>query len=295
MKLTPLTDRVPKLIACAVMLAIASATAAEQGTTVSPQVLVRQTVENEIKSGSGDLKFMFRDHKETVHGSQTKLIVETSEGAAGMLVAIDGAPLTPGQRRAEFARLDRLVHNPEELRRKQRAEREDADRTLRIVKALPDAFLYFRDGSEVGRDGTGTPGQGLVRLEFHPNPKYSPPSRAEQVLTGMQGYMLIDENRHRLALIDGKLFKDVSFGWGILGHLDKGGHFLVQQASVENGDWEITRMDLSFRGRELLFKRLTIESNEVFSDFHSVPSNLTFAQAVELLKKQSAELASTRQ
>ena len=47
-------------------------------------------------------------------------------------------------------------------------------------------------------------------------------------------------------------------------------------------------MQLSFTGKVLLSKKLSIHSNDMFSDFHSVPGNLTFAQGVELLKKEAA-------
>ena len=132
-----------------------------------------------------------------------------------------------------------------------------------------------------------------MRLKFHPDPDYDPPSRTEQVLTGMQGTILIDAQKDRIAEIDGTLFKDVSFGWGILGHLDKGGHFLVTQGDVGDNSWAITHMSLSFTGKVLLFKGLNIKSDEVYSDFRSVPSGLTFAQGLDLLKKQETMLAET--
>ena len=88
---------------------------------------------------------------------------------------------------------------------------------------MPSAFIYEYAGIETGQPGIGKPGDELVRLTFRPNLKYDPPTRIEQVLTGMRGYVLIDANRNRLAKIDGVLYKDVSFGWGILGHLDRGG------------------------------------------------------------------------
>jgi len=292
-----LTGMRSKLANLATILAITSAVlvCAEQVASESPIELVRQTIENEIRSNNGGAKFIFKDYRETPRGSQTKLIAETKEGTAGLLVALDGKPLSPEQRQAEEARLDFLVHNPAELKRKQKAEREDSDRTTRIIRALPDAFLYQRDGSETGSEGLGKRGDELVRLSFKPNPKYIPPTRTEQVLTGMSGYILIDANLHRIAKIDGTLFKEVGFGWGILGHLDKGGRFLVQQGTVGDDRWEVTRMDLSFTGRELLFKKLVIKSQETFSDFRPAPSNLTFAQAVELLRKQQAELAENHQ
>jgi len=261
----------------------------------SPVELVRRTVQRETAPGNSNVRAMFLDRKETPHGSQTKLIVETRDGMAGMLVAINDKPLTPEQRQGEEARLSELANNPEALKKKQKSEKEDAERETRIMKALPDAFLYEPDGTTGGNQTIGKAGDQLVRLKFRPNPKYTPPSHVEQVLTGMQGYLLIDADQHRIAKIDGTLTKEVGFGWGILGHLDRGGHFLVEQAEVIQGDWEVTHMSLSFTGKELLFKSLNIRSDEVFSDFRPAPSNLNFAQGVELLKKQEAELAENRQ
>jgi hypothetical protein len=66
---------------------------------------------------------------------------------------------------------------------------------------------------------------------------------------------------------------------------------VVEQADVGNNHWEISRMDLAFTGKVLFFKSLNIKSTETYSDFRPVPENLTFAQGVELLKKQEAEMA----
>lgn len=259
------------------------------GQQESPADLVRKTVQNEVSASTSGAKFMFQDRKESAAGSQTKLMVETREAMAGMVIALNGRPLGPRQRQDEEARIDRFVRNAGELKKKQKQEKEDSERVMRIVRALPDAFLYERDGSEAGTEHTGKTGDQLVRLKFRPNPDYDPPSQVERVLTGMQGVLLVDENKHRIAKIDGTLFKDVGFGWGILGHLDRGGHFLVQQGDMGHGSWEITRMELAFTGKVLFFKSIAIKSTETYSDFHEVPSNLTFAQGVELLKKHIAE------
>jgi len=281
-------------IALLVMVSAVFAFSADQPSE-SPVELVRRTVQQEIAPGNGNARATFVDRKETPRGSQTKLIVETREGMAGMLIAINDKPLTQEQRGAEEARLSELANNPEALKKKQKSEKEDAERESRIMKALPDAFLYEPDVTTVGTQTIGKAGDQLVRLKFRPNPKYTPPSHVEQVLTGMQGYLLIDASQHRIARIDGTLTKEVGFGWGILGHLDRGGHFLVEQAEVIPGDWELTHMSLGFTGKELLFKSLNIRSDEVFSNFRPAPSNLNFAQGVELLKKQEAELAENRQ
>jgi hypothetical protein len=261
----------------------------------APVELVRKTVQTEIAAGNSDVKVMFVDRKESPRGSQTKLMVETRQGMAGMTVAYNDTPLTPEQRQAEEARLAGLVNSPEQLEKKQEKEKEDAGRVTRIMKALPDAFLYEPNGTEKGSQEVGKLGAELVRLKFRPNPNYVPPSHVEQVLTGMQGYLLIDSKQHRIAKIDGTLIKEVGFGWGILGHLDQGGHFLVVQGEVVPGTWEITRMSLGFTGRVLLFKSLNIKSDETFNNFRAAPANLSFAQGVDLLKKHEAELAKTQQ
>jgi hypothetical protein len=153
----------------------------------SPVELVRSAVAHEVAAANdSSTKHMFRSHKQTLQGSQTRLYVETQEAMAGMTIAYNDQPLTPEQIQGEKSRLADLAANPEQLRRKHSQEQETADRTLRIVKALPDAFLYDYDGEEKGTTDLGKDGAPLVRLKFRPNPEYRPPSHVEDVLTGMQ-------------------------------------------------------------------------------------------------------------
>jgi hypothetical protein len=262
---------------------------AEDPANVAPADIVRRAVHNEIASNQrSGMHFRFKDEKRTPQLSQTKLMVETRDATAGLLIMQNGQPLTPQQRREEEARLANYVQSPQDLRKKKKQEKEDTEHTERILRALPDAFLYQRDGTEPGRQGLGAPGDELVRLNFRPNPDYNPPSHVEQVLTGMSGNLLIDTAQNRIAEINGTLSKEVEFGWGILGHLDPGGRFLVQQADVGEHQWEVTHMQLSFTGKVLFVKKISMHSNDTFSDFHSVPGDLTFAQGVELLKKEAA-------
>jgi hypothetical protein len=283
-------------LACSVGLMVWALPCTAAESPQAPVELVRKAVQSEISSNSGQgPHYMFTDRKQTAHISQTKLIVETRDATAGMVIEQNGRPLSLKEKQAEEARLENYVQNPDELSKKRKQEKEDADRTSRILRALPDAFLYESDGTQAGSESIGRPGAQLVRLKFRPNPNYSPPTRVEQVLTGMSGHLLIDTKENHIAEIDGTLQKDVGFGWGILGHLDRGGKFLVQQADVGDQHWEVTRMELSFTGRILLFKRLTIRSRDVFSGFHPVPGDLTFAQGVELLKKEADQKQSSEE
>jgi len=287
------------LTACA-MAALTAATtiSAQESKTpeVSPAELVRATVAKEVEAANHpEILHMFRSHKKTPRGSQTRLYVETRDALAAMLIAINDQPLTAQQQKAEADHLAWLMNTPEQLRKKRAREKEDEERTLRIVKALPDAFRYEYAGTEAGTTGLGETGSPLVKLKFTPNPAYSPPSRVEQVLEGMQGDLLIDTRARRIARIDGTLFREVTFGWGIIGRLDKGGHFLVQQADLGLGDgvWGITELNLNITGKILLFKSVSMISDERLSDFRKMPENLTFAQGVEMLKAEQDKLAHT--
>jgi hypothetical protein len=278
------------------ILLLAAASFAGQSATAPPYRdpldLVRKAAQSEITAANDDTaRFLFRGTKTTPQGSTTRLYVETKEATAGLVVAYNGKPLTPQQRQEEEARVERFIIHPEELKKKREQERASDERTLRIMRALPDAFLFEYAGEETGSAGIGRAGAPLVKLKFQPNPRYEPPSRVEEVLTGMQGYVLLDAVRCRIASIDGTLFRPVGFGWGILGHLDRGGRFLVQQQEVGDNLWEISSMTLSFTGKILLLKNLNISSTEVFSGFKRVPSDLTFAQALELLKKEESTLS----
>jgi hypothetical protein len=276
------------------VLTAVSAFAGQLAPPPAPSELVRQAVENEMAAAKQGPNYMFRERRQTLHTLQTKLMVQTEDCMAGILVAVDDRPLRPDERKADDERVERFLKNPEELRKKKKQESEDQERVHRIISALPLAFLYQYDGTGIGKSGVGRVGHELVRLQFRPNPTYAPPSRVEQVLTGMTGFMLIDPEVRRLASIDGTLTKEVGFGWGILGHLDRGGHFLVEQADVDNGHWDITRMELSFTGKVLLFKSIDFKTEQTYSNFHPVPSGLTFAQGLELLRKQESALADNR-
>jgi hypothetical protein len=291
----PTVARTCARTAAFLLLTTASLAAQSQSMTVSsyhdPAELMRKAVQNEIKASQDDsAHFLFRGIKTTPQGSTTRLYVETKEATAGLVVAYNGKSLTPEQRQAEEARVERFIRNPEELRKKREQEHEYAERTLRIIRAMPNAFVFEYAGEEEGRDGIGRAGDPLVKLNFRPNPNYQPPSHVEDVLTGMQGYVLVDAASYRLASIDGTLFKEVGFGWGILGHLDRGGRFLVQQQEVGDNLWEVSSMTLKFTGKILLLKSLNISSTEIFSGFKRVAPDLTFAQALDLLKKEEASV-----
>jgi len=270
---------------------LAAVTAQQAPPAATPQVpaqeLVRRAIANEEKASQQHVRLLYRLRTETPKaGAITKELVETNEGVVARLIAVSDKPPTAEQRQTDDERLQRLASDPQTRTAKRKQQKEDEERTTRMVKALPDAFLYEYDGFEPGKNR-----QQLIRLKFKPNPKYEAPNRELQVYYGMEGSMLIDPTEERLVKIQARLFKGVNFGWGILGHLDPGGQFEVEQSRVGGDRWEVTDMRLRFTGKVLLFKSLNINEHESAFDYRRAPDDLNFAQGIEFLKKQPDYLA----
>ena len=131
----------------------------------------------------------------------------------------------------------------------------------------------------------------LTRLAFLPNPRYSPPTRELTVYHAMKGKIWVDGNARRLAMIEGQLMEDVNFGWGLLGHLDKGGTFKVVQKNVGENHWDTVLLDLNMQGRAVIFKTLTVKQKQILSDFKRVRDDLSISQAYDLLQQKDRAVA----
>jgi len=280
-------ELIRRALAAAVLLFFGVVPArAQQKLDIDPLELVRQASRNEIRASNVQHYAMFRDTIEYKDHSVAREIVRTPEGGLTATLLVNGRPLTADERKKDNDKLTKFANDPDARRRRRQATKADDKRAELMLTSLPDAFLY----TYVGTDN-GPRGEPLVHLKFRPNPNFSPPNHETAVYQGMQGDLIIDREAMRIARIDGTLFKDVDFGWGILGKLYKGGKFIIVQRDVGGGDWEEVEETLHFNGKILMIKSLTIWSRETMTDFHPVPPNLTTAQALNLLHKSAEATA----
>lgn len=244
--------------------------------------VVRNVVANELKQEELDRShYLFKLKKVTPKGTKLQEIVQTEGGNVARTLLINGLPLTTDQKQAEEQKVTKLLHDPDEQKKRLKEEKEDEDRAQIMVRALPNAFFF----QEIGRDGD------IVKLRFEPDPNYKPQSREESVYTGMAGELWLNVSQRRLRKIDAHLFHDVDFGWGILGRLYKGGGFVVEQQQVDGTHWDTTAMTLNLTGKALMFKSLIYKEEEYETDFRRLPDHITLTEGVELLKKDSLEVA----
>ena len=258
----------------------------QQKSDLDPIALVRAAAKNEIRANDIEQYYMFRDSTEYKDHSIVKEIVRTPQGGLSTTLLLNGRPLSAEERQKEDDKLRKFANDPDARRKRRESSKADDQRAELMLTSLPDAFLYTYVGTDHGPRG-----EEIVHLTFRPNPNFNPPNHETAVYQGMQGDMLIDRHAMRIAKIDGTLFKDVDFGWGILGKLYKGGKFRIVQRDVGGGHWEEVEETLNFYGKILLIKSLTIWSTETMTDFRPISPNLTTAQALDLLHKSAETVA----
>ena len=262
----------------AITIALLSPALARPGDAAEPTAndLLRQAVANEKIAGREDY-YAWMDRLQKPRGAVTKLMVSTPQGILAKVVAFNERSLTPDERRQDDARIDRL-RDPEMMREKARKQHDDQQHIERVLYALADAFHCEYAAANDDRN---------LRLECSPNPKFSPPNYESQVLQGMTAVILIDREDKRISRIEGTLFKEVTFGWGFLARLQRG-NIEIAQSKVSGKHWGITRMQLRFEGRLVVFKSLNIEETETAWDYRPVP-RMSVAQALEFLRSYPAK------
>ena len=259
------------------------AAAAQNNAVEKPNAeLVKRALATELRNArNAQHPMRYRLRKATPRLSSTKEMFETKDGAVARLVEINDAPLSKLDEQKEQARLDALLRDPDSQMRRKQNQENDARRVIKVLRALPKAFIYQYAGEGVGPTGT------VEKFSFKPNPGFDSQDLETQALTEMTGEIWIDPVQERVARLEGHLEDDVDFGWGILGRLYKGGWIVIEQAEVSPNQWRIVRIQLRMNGR-LLFSNKTFDTLQEQTHFTPVPVGLGYVQAIHLLRSASS-------
>jgi len=196
-------------------------------------------------------------------------VVETPDGQLRRLVEEDGKPLNPDRTAEEDRHIAALVADPDALRDADADRRADEARLEKILDILPKVFLFNADGMQ----------DDCVRIAFRPNPAFTPSSYDERIVHGLAGTILVRIPAERLCGIEGHLIDRVSFGFGILGHIEKDSRFRVTRTPVTATDWKSTRIEVHLDGKILLLKSISRDQDAHHSGAEPLPLHLSLAQA----------------
>src|SRR6478609_11740538 len=267
---------------CSASLALALAQSHTPASETQPSLpqdatqYARDIIQHQLQAEAADhTHWRYRIHREDEKGSQDRDVIDTKEGQIARTLLINGQPLTADQRAADEARMKKLVEDAGERAKRDKRAKDDEEKGTQMLEAIPDAFIFKYEGAENGQ----------VRLSFFPNPHYIAPTRELQVFRSLSGTMWIDRAGRRLSRLDGTLFEDVTFGWGLLGRLNKGGTFSVTQSRVGEDHWEVVSLDVRMSGHAVIFKSINVKQLQRLSDFRRVSDALTISEAYQLLEK----------
>jgi len=257
--------------------AFPSASSLHEPRQESAQQLVRDMVWNELQAQTHDHSH-WRFH-ETQWNAARKLydVIQTKYGDLHRLLAINGTPLEGGALEAEDNRIQQLSSDPDQVEQAQKKRDVDAKQERAMLRMLPRAFVFH----EVSRKGD------IVKLSFTPDPNFHPSSHQAEVFHHMEGTVFVDGRVNRLVQIDGHLTSRVNFWGGLLGHLDKGGTFKVEDRDVGEGHWDMVFLNVNMNGKALFFKTISVHQHEAYSDYHRVPDDLSLKEAARELKQDA--------
>lgn len=240
---------------------------------------VRDVVANELQADANDhSRWMYRDENGAPNDISVKLVIQTAQGDLSKTLERNGRPLTHEQQKADEQRMDAFVSDAG-LRQKQKRDHEqDAAKADALTKMLPDAFLW----TVTGQNGANT------TLHFKPDPHFNPPTRDARVFAAMEGTMVVNTEQKRIQELKGALTRDVNFGYGLLGKLQKGGTFEIERQEIAPRIWAITATHVHIHGHALIFKSISEEQDEMTSHYHPTPPSLSLDGAAKMLKDGTA-------
>lgn len=256
-----------------VLLAKTSAAPKKQPPVTDYNALIERATEHEVQALESPTPFEFQERLLWDWGSETRSVIETPEGRADRIILFRDEPLSSEQQAKQKRRLEKLLVDRNAVKDELQDQKAETQRRIKVLKAFPKAFFFDFAGRE----------HGLLRFNFHPNPDFSPKDRETQMYKGMEGSAWLEPVQERLVRIEGTLVKDVSFGWGILGHLDKGGIYEIAQTQVSPGLWRITTLNVNVKGRTFLVNSFHFLREETNTHLHPTPLGMTYHGAVEML------------
>jgi len=251
-----------------------------QSASSQPGAIVRRCAQNLLKQIRSPTPIRFQERIEAPWGSEIRDVIFTKEGRVDRLIAAGDRPLTAAQQKKEVDRLKALLQRSasQVVTPAQDAE---TQRRLKLVAAIPAAFSYQMSGTQES---------GTLEFKFLPAEYFNPGNRETRVYKGMRGVVQIDPRHDQLLRVDGEIFRNVSFGWGILGRLHKGGHFRIEQREVLPNVWEITDMDFDFTYTVFFFSQSHYIRKTSNTAYTRIDPDTRRAEAIEMLLSQSANL-----
>ncbi len=180
-------------------------------------------------------------------------VYPTGTGTLKLVIAGRGAAVSAEKYREELRELEQTLEwalDPEEREQHARVEkfRKRSAERYRAVEAFRDAYELAWQGRETLE---GRPPRQVEKLLLDPKPGSGGGSVATELLAASRLTLWVDPATGGVVALDAELVRDLLFGGGLLGKVDKGGRVHIEQAEIAPGIWlpKLTRYEV--QGRKL--------------------------------------------
>ena len=241
--------------------------------------LVRDVIYNELHDREHDSHWEYRSECLSGEKNLVREQVETDRGPIFRLIEQNGTPLDAKQEAREDERLDAYIQSPGQVARVEHAHQEDEARLASVMAMLPQAFLFDYESAAAGN---------AVRIGFRPNPNFLPAGYEARIVHALTGALMVEARLKRMIDMRGTLAERVDFGYGFLGHIEKGGTFEIHRRQVSATHWKTDLVEVHIEGKVLMLKTVSKDQREARTDFRPVPRGTTLAEAREMLEAKSA-------
>jgi hypothetical protein len=226
-----------------------------------------------------DTYLRYHMHMVDQKGDRVRDVIESKDGSVARVILREGRPLTADEDKDERERLRDILASPANYAKHVKNDAAGKKIAIELIRLVPDAMIYTYTP---GQPQNG-PGNGEVVLDYHPNPKWSPPSTMAEALTGLEGRIWIDTKTHMMLRMEGNIFKPINFGWGMLAHIYPGGKVSVEQTEAAAGRWSYTHFSEEVSVRAVMVKTLNVRTQIDASGFQVLPGPMSYQEAVKML------------
>jgi hypothetical protein len=191
----------------------------------------------------------------------------------GVLIAVDGQPLTADEQQKEQEKLKHIIaklksESPDERARRIEDYEKDRKRDHAMLLELAKAFDFKLIGE------TQLAGREVYLIQATPRPDYQPPNDEGKVLTGMQGRLWIDKATSQLVQVTAEVIHPV-FIEGFLARVEPGTRFELQQMQVADGVWLPKHFAMYSRAKVLGVWDHIAQEDQTFSNYQKSADSQT--------------------
>lgn len=241
---------------------------------INDYTFTRKVTEREL-----DDKGVLKKEKVTVY----EVYPFAGYGWVQKLVSENGVALTPEREAKEQKRVAEELEKAEREapKRTEKRERERAkQREKRRAKAAKSGAKEGEDDEENVEISTFLRAcefvsprrerfrdRDVIVFDFRPRAGFKPSNGGESLVSKLSGVIWVDPTERQVMRLEARLVESFKMGGGLLASVKPGSAFLFEQTRLEEGIWLPRYSQVNASARVMLFKGLSINETNEFSDF----------------------------